>query len=295
MGGRPFKSGRGYHPDPKPSERTREHCLVSPDDRFLLFVSYSCRDSEHPFLRALRTFFDRPEAKRVATCFMAEDVPDYGSDFVAKVLAALGTADVVLPFITEASQSSSWVNQEIGYALARGIPVLPAFDPSAVKGLQGMIQTTDACPVNNTARVQALFDRVLALASKDPATRKRGLSVEVKGRWWSEFKRAFPMYLRVHVRHTSKEPDSVERVFLECPNRVVEMESVDLPKLAELRIADFKDVVLKFFPNGPGGAQTEHMRLVIQTVRGNVAVAEFDASGPSGWQPSNLWDNFAPY
>lgn len=158
-----------------------------------------------------------------------------------------------------------------------------------------MIQTTDACPVNNPARVRALFDRVLALASKDPATRKRGLSVEVKGRWWSEFKRAYPMYLRVHVRHTGKEPDSVERVFLECPGRVVEMESVDLPKLAELRTADFKDVVLKFFPNGPGGAQTEHMKLVIQTVRGNVASDEFDASGPSGWQPSNLWDNFAPY
>lgn len=264
-------------------------------NRFLLFVSYSCRDEGHPFLRDLRAFFERPDVCEVATVFMAEDRPDYGSDFITKVLDALGSADVVLPFITEASQASPWVNQEIGYALARGVPVLPAFDPGAVKGLQGMIQTTDACPVNNAARVQALFDRVLALASKDPATRKRGLSVEVKGRWWSEFKRAYPMYLRVHVRHTGKEPDSVERVFLECPNRVVEMESVDLPKLAELRTADFKDVVLKFFPNGPGGAQTEHMKLVIQTVRGNVASDEFDASGPSGWQPSNLWDNFAPY
>jgi hypothetical protein len=268
---------------------------VTARNGFLLFVSYSCRDADHPFLRDLRALFDRPDVREVANVFMAEDRPDYGSDFIAKVLDALGSADVVLPFITEASQASPWVNQEIGYALARGIPVLPAFDPSAVTGLQGMIQTTDACPVNSAARVQALFDRVLALASKDPATRKRGLSVEVKGIWWSEYKRAYPMYLRVHVRHTSKEPDSVERVFLECPNRVVEMESVDLPKLGELRIADFKDVVLKFFPNGPGGGQTEHMRLVIQTVRGNIAAAEFDANGPSGWRPSNLWEIFAPY
>ena len=103
------------------------------------------------------------------------------------------------------------------------------------------------------------------------------------------------MYLRVHVRHTSKEPDSVERVFLECTNRVVEMESVDLPKLAELRTADFKNEVLKFFPNGPGGAQTEHMRLVIQTVRGTVAAAEFDANGPSGWRPPEMWSDFKPY
>lgn len=264
-------------------------------DRFLLFVSYNCRDAQHPFLRDLREFFDRPDVRKVATCFMAEDVPDYGSDFIAKVLDALGTADMVLPFITEASQSSPWVNQEIGYALARGTPVLPAFDPSAVKGLQGMIQTTDACPVNNTARVRELFDRVFALASKDPATRKRGLSIAVKGIWWSEYKRAYPMYLRVHVRHTSKEPDSVERVFLECPNRVVEVESVDLPKLAELRAADSKNEVLKFFPNGPGGAQTEHMRLVIQTVRGKVADAVFEATGPSGWRPPDVWENFAPY
>lgn len=264
-------------------------------NRFLLFVSYSCHDAEHPFLRDLRAFFERPDVREVATVFMAEDVPDYGSDFIAKVLDALGTADVVLPFITEASQASPWVNQEIGYALARGVPVLPAFDPIAVKGLQGMIQTTDACPVNNASRVRALFDRVLALASKDPATRKRGLSVEVKGIWWSEHKRAYPMYLRVHVRHASKEPDSVERVFLECPNRVVEMESVDLPKLGELRTADFKDVVLKFFPNGPGGAETEPMRLVVQTVRGKVADAVFEASGPSGWRPPDIWRDFTPY
>lgn len=268
---------------------------VTVPDQFRLFVSYSCRDADHPFLCDLRAFFDRPDVREVATVFMAEDRPDYGSDFIVKVLDVLGTADVVLPFLTEASQSSAWVNQEIGYALARGTPVFPAFDPGAVKGLQGMIQTTDACPVNNAARVQALFDRVLALASKDPATRKRGLSVEVKGLWWSMFDRAFPMYLRVHVRHTGKEPDSVERVFLECPNRVVEMQRVDLPKLGELRTADFKDLVLKFFPNGPGGGQTERMRLVIQTVRGTMADAVFEANGPSGWRPPDMWNDFKPY
>jgi hypothetical protein len=158
-----------------------------------------------------------------------------------------------------------------------------------------MIQTTDACPVNNTVRVQALFDRVLALASKGPATRKRGLSVEIKGMWWSMHKNALPMYLRVHVRHAGKESDSVERVYLECPNRVAELESVDLPKLGELRTADFKDVVLKFFPNGPGGGQTERMRLVIRTVRGTIADAVFEANGPSGWRPPDMWNDFKPY
>ena len=124
---------------------------MTASNRFLLFVSYSCRDEDHPFLRDLRAFFDRHDVREVAAVFMAEDRPDYGSDFIAKVLDALGSADVVLPFITQTSQASSWVNQEIGYALARGSPVLPAFDPSTVKGLQGMIQSTDACPTDRSS------------------------------------------------------------------------------------------------------------------------------------------------
>lgn len=262
-------------------------------DRFLLFVSYSCRDSEHPFLRDLRTFFDSPEAKRAATYFMAEDRPDFGSDFITKVLDALGAADAVLPFITEAGQASPWVNQEIGFARARGTLVLPAFDPRGFKGLQGMIQTTDACPVDKPALVQALFDRVLALAMQGPGARRRALSITVAGVWWSMYKGALPMYVRLEMTHASKEPDAAKRVFLVCPNRTVEMERVDHGKLGELKAADFKDVVLKFFPNG-AGQQAERMRLVIQTVRGVEADAEFEAA-PSGWRPPRLWENFTPY
>jgi TIR domain len=261
-------------------------------EKFQLFVSYSCRDEEHAFIRELKRFFEKPEVKSIATCYMAEDVPDPGGDFVTKVIDALETSDAMLPFITKESQAAPWVNQEIGFARAKGIPILPAFDLPAGARLHGMIQTTEACRVDNRENVQALFRRVLALATQGPASRKRGLWIAVKGYWWSMHEGAFPMYVWLELTHKDKEPDAVESVFLECSNRTVEMESADRATLRELKAADHIEVVVKFFPNGSG--QLERMRLVIQTVGEKKADAQFEAS-QSGYTPSDLWKDFIPY
>ena len=53
---------------------------------------------------------------------MAEDITDYGSDLITKVLDALGTVDAVLPFITGACHALLRVNRAIGFALARSMP-----------------------------------------------------------------------------------------------------------------------------------------------------------------------------
>lgn len=118
------------------------------------------------------------------------------------------------------------------------------------------------------------------------------LTIAVTGVWWSAHQGAFPMYLHVELTHAGEEPDSVKRVRLEVGTRTVNLEKVDAGKLGELKVADFKEVELKFFPAGSG--REEPMKLVIETVRGKHASAVFQAS-LSGWRPSDMWRDFVPY
>lgn len=47
----------------------------------------------------------------------------------------ISNADVVVAVLTEESATDPWVNQEIGYAVAKGVPVLPCYeDPSLRSG-----------------------------------------------------------------------------------------------------------------------------------------------------------------
>lgn len=259
------------------------------DNRFLIFVSYSCKDAEHPFLRKLRVYFDKPEIKAHATYFMAEDNPEFGADFIEKVLKALRTASAVLPFITEASWLSPWVNQEIGFARAVGVPVLPAFDPKGIKALSGMVQTTDACPIDDDVKIQALFEHIATL-SKGPKAR-RDFFIELKGMWWSMFKGSYPMYLILELNHASDMGDALKSAFIEIDGKCYD--TVDNEKLGPLASADFKRVTLKFFPTQ--STISSGAKLVLQTVRGKVAEAPFAVGGPSGWRPPELWKDFVPY
>lgn len=259
--------------------------------KFLVFVSYSCKDSQHPFLERLRKHFEQPQIKEHIACFMAEDIPDFGADFIQKVIKALKAARVVVPFLTESSQLSPWVNQEIGFAHARGIPILPAFDRPRVDKLHGMIQTLDGCPIDDNSKVESLLERISTLARmwKPPKGRPE-FHVDWKGIWWSMNGNVFPMYLKIEVSHASDQPDAIKSATVELEGR--RFDTLDREKLGALNQVDFKDFTLKFFPTPNSGVA--RAKLILQTVRGKSAEVEFDAS-MSGWRPSELWDNFKPY
>ena len=46
----------------------------------------------------------------------------------------LANSDVVVAVLTDNSANSRWVNQEIGYAFAKGIPVLPLYSDESLRG-----------------------------------------------------------------------------------------------------------------------------------------------------------------
>ncbi|MCU4741498.1 toll/interleukin-1 receptor domain-containing protein [Halobacteria archaeon AArc-m2/3/4] len=46
----------------------------------------------------------------------------------------LANSDLVVAVLTAESAKSQWINQEIGYALAKGIPVLPLYESGDLRG-----------------------------------------------------------------------------------------------------------------------------------------------------------------
>ncbi len=45
----------------------------------------------------------------------------------------LANSDIVVAVLTESSANSQWINQEVGYALANGIPVLPLYESESLR------------------------------------------------------------------------------------------------------------------------------------------------------------------
>ena len=100
----------------------------------------------------------RNEHKKKANC-LARALEEYGiSSFVAhdtikpmkdwydEILKTLETMEIMIAMVTDNFHESEWTNQEIGYALGRGVPIIPLkIEKKAPKGLIGYIQ---ACKVN---------------------------------------------------------------------------------------------------------------------------------------------------
>jgi len=57
-----------------------------------------------------------------------------------EIESALGTADAIAALLTPEFVRSSWCDQEIGYCLARGIPVVPLLHGSMPHGFIGKFQ-----------------------------------------------------------------------------------------------------------------------------------------------------------
>jgi len=57
--------------------------------------------------------------------FVAHDDINPSRDWRNSIKAALGTCDVFVPFLHDGFHESQWCDQEVGWALCRGVPILP--------------------------------------------------------------------------------------------------------------------------------------------------------------------------
>jgi len=96
---------------------------------------------------------DKELAGRVAAHLEAQDMMalwdenfTYGHGFHDEIKLFISYAHVFLPIITEASSGHAWVHQEIGYAMALNVPILPV---TVGKLPEGMLQGLHAICLEN--------------------------------------------------------------------------------------------------------------------------------------------------
>ncbi len=78
----------------------------------------------------------------ITTFLAGDDIPPL-SEWQNEIMMALKSMDFMIALLTPGFEQSVWVNQEIGYALGRNVPVIPASLGSKPYGFIGKYQTID--------------------------------------------------------------------------------------------------------------------------------------------------------
>lgn len=75
----------------------------------------------------------------------------------------IANSSVAVPVLTDRSVSSPWVNQEIGYARAKGIPVLPLYDDEGHRN--GFIGDVEGVTIDREDPAVTIFNMLSRLRS----------------------------------------------------------------------------------------------------------------------------------
>lgn len=155
-------------------------------DHLRLFISH--RDAHkavaHQFASVLNGFG--------ISSFVAHD--QIGADLVwqAEIEKALNSMEAVLALITDDFFDSPWTNQEIGFALGKGIPVVPV--RLGLKAPQGFLSHKQAPKVQTTLAGEEAIALVLRIATQTGGTdrMKSGLvTALINARSWADAARNF--------------------------------------------------------------------------------------------------------
>lgn len=121
-------------------------------DHIRAFISH--RDAHKSAARELGTELD----DYGISCFVAHDTIKPLSEWRHEILRGLETMEVMIVFLTDDFDDSLWCQQEVGYALGKGVPILPLKlgkkDPS---GFTSHIQALKGRPEELSDAAQRLF------------------------------------------------------------------------------------------------------------------------------------------
>ncbi|MFP8954339.1 toll/interleukin-1 receptor domain-containing protein [Natrialbaceae archaeon A-arb3/5] len=73
-------------------------------------------------------------------------------------------SDVTVAVLTDRSVTSKWVNQEIGYARAEGVPILPVYDDAG--DCEGYVADEDGIAIDRGDATETIFSLLSALRAE---------------------------------------------------------------------------------------------------------------------------------
>ena len=133
---------------------------INKKKKYVFFVSHSTADISNVVNEICRVF----EKCHINSYIADRDAP-IGSIIPQEVKNAIEASELCLAVITKNSKNSPWVNQEIGYALGAGIPVLP-LKKGRIK-IKGLIESIKYVKINDNP----------LLTVKDVFSKLKGVSV----------------------------------------------------------------------------------------------------------------------
>lgn len=111
------------------------------------------------------------------SCFVAHEHIQVNKEWQKEIEKALNSMEVFLAFITNDFFASEWTNQEIGFALAKGVPIISVkWENCDPKGFIAEKQALNA----NQYNMSDLADRIFDILVKDPNVPKAQNSVNYK-------------------------------------------------------------------------------------------------------------------
>jgi hypothetical protein len=156
----------GLHAYLHPDARTQPPTSGGPwdPDAFRLFISHTHANRE--FAGELRT-----RLKRVGIdAFVAHDTIEPGAEWLDVIESALNTCDAAVAMVTPDFRESRWCDQEIGFCMARSVPIVPLRMPDDPHGFLGKYQGLKVGPDD---RAWLIAPRVFDLLAKHDLTRSR--------------------------------------------------------------------------------------------------------------------------
>jgi hypothetical protein len=138
-----------------------------------VFVSHSTSD-DNKMEAVTRAIKKRDQLEAVVVVKKRQQ----GKWFPDKVAEAIDSADLVIPILTSNSIMSQWVNQEIGYARAKGKDIWPVLAKNQTQNLKGFLsrdqdQAYRFEPSNNERQEATRFARVCNKLLDDYLTEKK--------------------------------------------------------------------------------------------------------------------------
>jgi hypothetical protein len=122
------------------------------ENKIRVFISYSHKDKE------LVTRLKNDLGNRCGVNLVSDKNLAAGSGFHEQIKDYIASAHVFMPLITKESSQRGWVHQEIGYALALNIPVLPVTTENHDPG--GMLQIIHAVKIDeNVENLSVYFNK----------------------------------------------------------------------------------------------------------------------------------------
>ena len=105
-----------------------------PDEPYLIFLSHKAEVKKQ--IQTLKKGLE----KYGVEAFLAHSDIDPGTEWQEEIVEALESMDAFVPVLTEGFNESQWTDQEVGYAIAREVPIVPLRMGMDPYGFMGKIQ-----------------------------------------------------------------------------------------------------------------------------------------------------------